>query len=222
MPYICSPLSLQSGSKSLFVKRRLSPDGYFCAPIKKCLFTEFGCKYSNYSFINNTFVRKFNNFYKNKCTMDKKERFENAYNYLKYKGIIKKQDDVAQAMGSTRGNVSLALSGDPKVLTDRFLMRFSRVYSSIISSDWLLTGIGEMLIEDDNKISEPETKTALELKWAKHEITILNELVESLKRENALLHQQLKGKGIDDLFDLPFHHGVADVTQPEPDDVSRV
>jgi hypothetical protein len=83
--------------------------------------------------------------------MDRKERFGKAYNYLKFQGIIKKQEDVAKTMGATRANVSLALNGNPAVLTDNFLMRFAKAYSGMFSCDWLLTGDGEMLITNELK-----------------------------------------------------------------------
>jgi hypothetical protein len=85
--------------------------------------------------------------------MDKKERFERAYNYLKFQGIIKKQEDVAKAMSATRSNVSLALNGNPIVLTDNFLMRFAKAFPGIFNYDWLLSGDGEMLT-----VNQPQTK----------------------------------------------------------------
>ncbi len=91
--------------------------------------------------------------------MDRKERFEKAYNYLKFQGIIKKQEDVAKTMGATRANVSLALNGNPAVLTDNFLMRFAKAYSGMFSCDWLLTGDGEMLITNELK-PEPVNESA--------------------------------------------------------------
>ena len=77
--------------------------------------------------------------------MDKKERLNEAFNYLKSKGLVHMQRDVAEKMGATPQNVSLALRGTPAVLTDRFLMRFNNAYFGMFNLDWLITGIGEML-----------------------------------------------------------------------------
>ena len=77
--------------------------------------------------------------------MDKKERFNEAFNYLKSKGLAHMQRDVAEKMGATPQNVSLALRGAPAVLTDRFLMRFNNAYFGMFNLDWLLTGVGDML-----------------------------------------------------------------------------
>lgn len=75
--------------------------------------------------------------------MKKKERLQEAFDYLRFKGIIRTQSDVAERMGASRPNVSSALKGDTKVLTDSFIQRFARTFG--ISEDWLLTGEGSML-----------------------------------------------------------------------------
>jgi len=76
--------------------------------------------------------------------MDKKERFNKAYGFLKYEGVIKKQEDVARAMGASPSNVSSALKGREAVLTDNFLMRFANAFKQI-SLTWLLNEEGPML-----------------------------------------------------------------------------
>ena len=80
--------------------------------------------------------------------MDKKTRFNAAYDYLLSIGRIHKQKDIAAAMSSTEANISQALKGHPKVLTDRFLMRFLTAFPDIFSMQWLFTGDGSMLIND--------------------------------------------------------------------------
>lgn len=85
--------------------------------------------------------------------MDKKERFNKAYNLLKYEGVIKKQEDVAKAMGASAANISSALAGRERVLTDNFLMRFATAFRQI-SIDWLLKGTEPMLTVAPNFKSE--------------------------------------------------------------------
>lgn len=87
--------------------------------------------------------------------MDKRERFNKAYNFLKYESIISKQEDVAKAMKASAANVSSALKGRERVLTDNFLMRFANAFKQI-SLDWLLSETGPMLtaefnFKDENK-----------------------------------------------------------------------
>lgn len=48
-------------------------------------------------------------------------------------------------MGASRPNVSSALHGDERVLTDRFIERFNAAFDGIFNTEWLLTGEGEML-----------------------------------------------------------------------------
>ncbi len=76
--------------------------------------------------------------------MDKKERINEAVAYLKYKGIVKTQEDIATKMGASRTNVSSALSGNERVLTDNFIARFCATFKEI-SYTWLLLGAGDML-----------------------------------------------------------------------------
>ena len=76
--------------------------------------------------------------------MDKKNRLNEAVKYLKFKGIIKTQDDIASKMKASRSNVSSALAGKESVLTDNFVARFCATFKEI-SYTWLLLGEGDML-----------------------------------------------------------------------------
>lgn len=77
--------------------------------------------------------------------MEKADRFNLAFQYLRGKGIIHSQKDLAVAMQSTPPNISSALKGDEKVLTDRFLRRFNTAFDDVFDIDWLLYGEGDML-----------------------------------------------------------------------------
>ena len=94
-------------------------------------------------------------FNKKFLLMDKKSRFNAAIDHLMSIGRIHKQKDIAEAMQSTEGNVSLARKGNPKVLTDNFLMRFLMAFPDIFSMQWLFTGSGTMLINDSASASAP-------------------------------------------------------------------
>lgn len=85
--------------------------------------------------------------------MDKKERLNEAVNYLKYKGIVKTQNDIASKMNASRTNVSSALSGKEEVLTDSFIARFCAAYKEI-SYTWLLLGHGDMISDAGKSIAE--------------------------------------------------------------------
>lgn len=111
--------------------------------------------------------------------MCKYERFTTAYDYLEWRDIIKTQQDVANAMGSTQTNVSLALSG--KRLTDNFLRRFASAYADVISPEWLMYEKGDMLVDHSSPISDAEQKAEKSL----------IELCAQIIADNERLHREL-------------------------------
>lgn len=74
-----------------------------------------------------------------------KDRFEKAFNHLKGTGQIKTQRAAANIIGVDPSNLSNALKGDTKYLTNNLLERFNAAFGNIFNLDWLLTGEGEML-----------------------------------------------------------------------------
>lgn len=87
--------------------------------------------------------------------MTRKERINKAYLYLKNKGIIHTQKDVAKTMGASASNVSSALSGVETVLTDKFMSRFNESFGGLFNDEWLLSGEGEML--KDGSMPRPKS-----------------------------------------------------------------
>lgn len=83
---------------------------------------------------------------------DKLERLQKAVDALKYLGVFKTQQDAANQMLMSRPNFSAALNGSEKYFTENFLDRFLSVFGNTISSEWLLTGEGEMLVGDGSKM----------------------------------------------------------------------
>ena len=91
--------------------------------------------------------------------MNKKDRFCAAYEHLRHIDKIRTQQDLADVIGSTSQNVSRALSGNPKVLTDNFLLRFLTAYPDIFSMSWMFTGKGTMLLNDPQPKQSAHTYT---------------------------------------------------------------
>lgn len=91
---------------------------------------------------------------------DRAKRLNEAFNYLRYSGLVATQKDVSDALGSSPSNISKALKGDERVLTDNFIVRFSEAFSEI-SSHWLLTGEGDMLASDQPREYDVETAQKL-------------------------------------------------------------
>lgn len=72
-----------------------------------------------------------------------------AYEYLRFQGLAGTQEDVADMLNRQRTNVSSALNGNPKYLTDKFIEDFCKTFRAI-NPNWLITGEGSMLISDGN------------------------------------------------------------------------
>ena len=77
--------------------------------------------------------------------LEKKERLKKAVEYLKSKGLIHTQKNIAEKMKASSSNVSSALKGEESVLTDNFLRRFNEAFNNIFMIEWLLNGDGRML-----------------------------------------------------------------------------
>ena len=65
--------------------------------------------------------------------MSRAERFNLLYNTLRDMGVYHTQVEFAEIMKSSRTNVSSALKGDERVLTDRFLKRFYNAFIENLS-----------------------------------------------------------------------------------------
>lgn len=83
--------------------------------------------------------------------MERKDRFETSFEYLKSKGFVHTQKDLAIKMEATPSNISRAFNGDAKTLTDKFMARFNDAFNNIFNIDWLLNGEGDMLNETPSK-----------------------------------------------------------------------
>lgn len=79
-------------------------------------------------------------------------RLQQAVEYLKDNGKIHKQQDIVDALGMAKPNVSRALNGTPRYFTSGFLKRFARAYSDSINEDWLLTGEGKIEKVDKRRL----------------------------------------------------------------------
>lgn len=74
-----------------------------------------------------------------------------AFQYLRGTGKIHSQKDLAIAMQTTPPNISSALKGDERVLTNKFLHRFNAAFDDIFNLEWLIDGDGKMLKSAKNE-----------------------------------------------------------------------
>lgn len=109
--------------------------------------------------------------------MDRKERFQEAFRYAKGKAYFHTQKELSVLMRSAEGNVSRALKGDPVVLTDSFLQRFSAAIPGVFNLAWLLGEDVPMLSEQKSDAATGEQ---------------LISLAATLIQETELLHRQLR------------------------------
>lgn len=77
--------------------------------------------------------------------IERKYRLQTAFEFLRNQGKVHTQKDVARIMQTTEPNISAALKGSERVLTDKFLRRFNTAFNNIFSDNWLIAGEGEML-----------------------------------------------------------------------------
>lgn len=81
-----------------------------------------------------------------------------AYEHLISIGKVHTKTDVANIMHASRPNVTAALNGDSKFLTDNFLERFNVAFDNMFNIKWLMTGEGDMLKASSSVDSQPSVK----------------------------------------------------------------
>lgn len=80
------------------------------------------------------------------------KRINDVYDYLIYRHIINGQEDMANALKTSRPNITSMLSGKKSVTTET-LRKISEAFPNIFSLKWLLTGELPMFIDDPFKTS---------------------------------------------------------------------
>ena len=143
--------------------------------------------------------------------MNRQERLEAVYQYLRNTGRVHTQKEFAEKVGYTETSLSKAFNGIMSSLTDNLFKAIVRTYRPIFSLEWLLTGDGSMLTLDDTQQKKPLTsdnddeninaimqmyKNATEEKAKAAELfkaaTKEKEETESLKTEIATLRNELR------------------------------
>lgn len=92
---------------------------------------------------------------------DKKERMKAIYSFLRYKGLIHTQKELSDILGSSPSNISSAMRGEERCLTNNLLLRINRAFNGIFNEDWLLNGEGEMLAEDKQPTIGSQTQMGI-------------------------------------------------------------
>lgn len=94
---------------------------------------------------------------------NKGKRLADAIDYLKQNGVVNNLEDVAEKVDRSKNNISSAINGDKRYLSNKFLKHFNACFNNIFSFDWLANGIGTMLNNcgcssaDDESIYHPSS-----------------------------------------------------------------
>lgn len=88
-------------------------------------------------------------------TMNKEDRLVEMYNYARSHNLCKNKGTFAELVGFAPTNLSRAFNGMPRFLTDNLLLRANEALSNVFSTQWLLTGEGEMYANNSNNVPAP-------------------------------------------------------------------
>lgn len=75
----------------------------------------------------------------------KSERIDQVYRHLMKINAISSKKDIAKKMDAAYTNVSRALNGDEKYLTDSFTERLNKSFGGLFNVEWITDGKGDML-----------------------------------------------------------------------------
>ena len=123
--------------------------------------------------------------------MERADRFNKAYEYLKNRGMVHTQKELAAKLQATAPHVSLAMKGESKYLTDNFLRRFNEAFGELFNYQWLILGEGNMLKDGNEEEETPvqsETSRFLSLLEKKDEQ--IDRLLDQHDRLVALLEKE--------------------------------
>ena len=76
-----------------------------------------------------------------------RKRFKKAISHLKGEQIINTNQDVVNKMEINKSSMSLALKGDERYLTEKFITKFANIYG--FNKDWLWKGEGTIFANSD-------------------------------------------------------------------------
>lgn len=129
---------------------------------------------------------------------NKGKRLAEAIEYLKQNGEVNNLDDVAQKVDRSKNNISSAINGDKRYLSDKFLKHFNACFKNIFSPNWLLNGVEPMLCGYKNSdpnapflLGESEPGTSRTDQEKDDRIRFLEQQLKLEKDKNDLLQQQL-------------------------------
>lgn len=111
------------------------------------------------------------------------ERLRKVFDYLVFSGVFTTRADFADAIGTNKTNLSSAMNGNEKYLSDSLFAKIHSVYDNI-SLQWLMTGEGEMLkVPATLTVYSPTAEEHKEMSEGVDLSVIPAEVVEEIKEE---------------------------------------
>lgn len=111
------------------------------------------------------------------------ERLRKVFDYLVFSGVFTTRADFADAIGTNKTNLSSAMNGNEKYLSDSLFTKIHSVYDNI-SLQWLMTGEGEMLkVPATLTVYSPTVEERKEMSEGVDMSVIPAEVVEEIKEE---------------------------------------
>ena len=120
------------------------------------------------------------------------KRLNEAYEYLRSEGRIHTKKELAAKIGISYANVSSAMKGDARYLTNNFLVKFNNAFGCIFSFDWLNVGWGHMIEQKESGKNDLENNVTMP-REVFDQITRLTETVLSQQRTIEKLADLQKG-----------------------------
>ena len=128
------------------------------------------------------------------------DRINIAYQLLLKNRIVLSKKDMANKMNYNYPNVTSALKGSSKYLTESFIKEFNKAFGNLFCNQWLLTGEGKMLndgkylLKDNSAVVNGNGNSVVSGEHNKLEISKYQDELEAAMREIQYLKNIINEK----------------------------
>ena len=155
--------------------------------------------------------------------MGRKDRLKEVYEYVRGHFPIHTQADFAGALNYNRAYLSSAMNGNEKNLTDKLFTNICEVFPNVFNIDYLLTGKGKLLA-NDQQIKIEETMAAASpsdyrekyIESLEKQIKDKDQQIADLRRDIQLLYKRLNIESRYESMQANLFGGIAADELPEP------
>ena len=115
--------------------------------------------------------------------MGRKEKLNEVYEYVRKHFPIHTQVDFAEKLKYHRTYISSAMHGNEKNLTDKLFRNVCEVFPGVFNLDYLLTGEGSLLLNENPQQTQKMEQTADILELYAQRVRLVDDLRQTLKEE---------------------------------------